>query len=97
MSHEVARIFHVFPRACGPPYVRDAVGSLKIRREAVPSQNKCSKRTSPKIRRFHYGLPPKGTQNPRRGTPDGSRGLLAFPMEQNRHWKIKKQQQRYRS
>ncbi|KAJ3652248.1 hypothetical protein Zmor_018229 [Zophobas morio] len=54
------------------------------------------------MRRFRHGLPPTGTQKPRRkngeksGTPNGSTGLLGFPMERINTGKAKKQQQRHR-
>ncbi|KAJ3665910.1 hypothetical protein Zmor_001374 [Zophobas morio] len=75
---------------------------LKLAAKQDPVQNRCSKHTSPKMRRFRHGLPPKGTQKPRRkndeksGTPNGSTGAARFSNGTDQHWKSKKQQQRHR-
>ncbi|KAJ3659343.1 hypothetical protein Zmor_011033 [Zophobas morio] len=52
------------------------------------------------MRRFRHGLPPTGTQKPRRkngeksGTPNGSTGAATFSNGTDQHWKNKTQQQK---
>ncbi|KAJ3655410.1 hypothetical protein Zmor_014542 [Zophobas morio] len=59
MSHEIARMFHVFPKVCETPYVRNAVGGLEnTPRNSTQSKTMWSKHTFPTLRRFR-----QGTQN----------------------------------
>ncbi|KAJ3658932.1 hypothetical protein Zmor_010645 [Zophobas morio] len=54
------------------------------------------------MRRFRHGLPPKGTQKPRRkndeksGTPNGSTGAARFSNGTDQHWKRKNNSKRHR-
>ena len=96
-SHELARIFHVFPKACEPPYVRNAVGKLENTSRTVPSKNHVVKTYLSKASKISSRLTAKRNTKPscrendgKTRTPGGSRGLLGFPVEQSRHWKIEK-------